>query len=127
MKTNAEILIEEAYKRGRKAGREEATRELAPPEPAGRAKVVAAVATGSLPVVEAEALEREWSRKAEWWRERAESARLKERHALAAVCSQAGDVQSQCAAQLGRLIAQSKSRQPEENTKVSHAAQTSNE
>lgn len=89
--------------------------ELATHEPTGPAKVVGSVATGSLPVAEAEELEREWTRKAKWWRERCESARIKDRHALAAVCAQAGDVQSQCAAQLGRLIAQAKQRQPEEN------------
>jgi len=57
MKTNVDIIIEEAYKRGRKAGREEATRELAPCKSAGPVPVVAAVATGSLPVSRAAVFE----------------------------------------------------------------------
>lgn len=92
-----------------------ASSERATPEPAGPAKVVAAVTTGSLPVVEAEALERKWTNEAHEWRLRAQSARKKNHDALAAVCEQSSDIVSGCAAQLGRLIAQSKSRQPEEN------------
>jgi len=89
--------------------------ELAPSKIDGPAKVVAAVATCSLPVVEAEALERQWSEDVQWWRERAKSQIEKGHPLLAELSSHSANVLSGCAAQLGRLIAQSKSRQPEEN------------
>jgi len=73
---------------------------------------------GSLPVVEAEALERKWSEDVQWWRDRAKSQIEKGHPLLAELSSQSADVLSGCAAQLGRLIAQSKSRQPEENKEV---------
>jgi Leu/Phe-tRNA-protein transferase len=76
------------------------TSELAPSESAGPAKVVAAVATGSLPVSSAEALCAEWE-----WNASREILPDDERH-----------VYRICAKELRREIASATERQLEENT-----------
>lgn len=88
-----------------------------PSETAGPAKVVAAVATCSLPVLSAEALCCEWEEKA------------RDYQRLSGPCDEAGKIKFTaiadtfwaCAAGLRRQMEATTERQPEENTKGSRA------
>jgi len=105
MKPTAEALIEEAYKRGRKAGREEAARELAPCKTAGTVPVVAAVATGSLPGWAVDILAESWHVSAIFEGNKHVRATL-----------------DRCLKELRAAQARANKRQPEENTEVSRGA-----
>ena len=88
--------------------------ERAPSEPAGPAKVVAAVATGSLPVLSAEALCCEWEEKA------------RDYQRISGPCDEAGKIKFTaiadafwaCAAGLRRQMEATTERQPEKNVRA---------
>lgn len=93
------------------------TSERATPETAGPAQVVAAVATCSLPVSAAEALLALWDHLANFHRrDRCERNNYKRGYAAGLT-----DAYTVAAIGLREHLTAAKSRQPEENTKVSHA------
>lgn len=91
-----------------------AASELATSETAGPAKVVAAVATGSLPVVEAESLCAEWEDKAKGWQQMSRGRDPEAQLRVNGMC----EALKQCARQLRRRMAAATERQPEENDKI---------